>query len=223
MRHTDKEMLLIKEELNGMWQLVLSQINKARQAFIQGDINLAREILVREKRVDLLELKIDRDCENYIALYSPVAVDLRLALSLMKIVRTLERIGDFAAGIAMQVIEADCQGLPTSLIEELRLERMFEVVHCMLADSYAALEHNTTHFSGQIIAQDEEVNDIYRQAPHVLTAFIQEHPEQAYCALKLLLLVRKIERIGDHCSNIVEEIVFYMDAKVIKHSQLIQD
>ncbi len=217
LKHTEKEMLFLREELSTMWHLVLAQLEKARLAFERNDMTVAREVLSREKRVDALELKIDRTCENYIALYSPVAIDLRLVLSTMKICRTLERIGDFAAAIALYVLEADCKDLPDSLIDELRLQRMFDVVQRMLSDSYVAFEQDNTRVSAHILAQDEEVNNIYHEAPKTIARHLQTHPADAYCAMKLMLLVRKLERIGDHCSNIVEEIVFYVDARVLKH------
>ena len=71
MKHTEREMLALREEVNQMWKLVISQLEKAKQSFLNGDVELAREIVSREKRVNAFELKIDSDCENYIALYSP--------------------------------------------------------------------------------------------------------------------------------------------------------
>jgi len=218
MKHTEREMQSLKEEINQMWKLVISQLEKARQSFLNNDIELAREIASREKRVDAFELKIDSDCENYIALYSPVAVDLRLILSVIKITNTLERIGDFAVGIARHVIDNDCNQVETALIENLQIEKMFDILINMLSDGFVALESENTKISGKILAKDEEVDEIYDQSLHILTQYLQEKPENSYCGLKLLLLIRKLERIGDHCSNIVEEIVFYVDAKVLKHS-----
>ena len=105
MKHTEKELITLKEEVSEMWRLVLSQLEKVKQAFLNNDIEQAREVASREKRVNSFELKIDSDCENYIALYNPVAIDLRLVLSLIKISITLERIADFADGIAKNIID----------------------------------------------------------------------------------------------------------------------
>ena len=88
----------------------------------------------------------------------------------------------------------------------------------MLSDVFVALESENTKIAGKILAKDEEVDNIYRNAIDVLTVYLENNPTFIYCGLKLLLLIRKLERIGDHCSNIVEEIVFYVDAKVLKHS-----
>ena len=217
MKHTEKELQSLKEEISQMWKLVLSQLEKSKQAFLNSDIELAREIVSREKRVDAFELKIDSDCENYIALYNPVAVDLRLVLSLIKISNTLERIGDFAESIARHVIADDCVRIGPQIIEELQLGKMFDILISMLSDSFVALESENTKVSGKILAKDDEVDTLYHQSLDILTRFLQSEPSFIRCGLKLILLIRKLERIGDHCSNIVEEIVFYVDAKVLKH------
>jgi len=220
MKHTEKELQDLKEEVNEMWKLVLSQLEKAKQSYLFNDIELAREIVSREKRVDAFELKIESDCENYIALYSPVAIDLRLVLSLIKISITLERIGDFAEGIAKHVVKEDCDKLDAEIIEELQIEKLFDIVISMLSDSFVALETENTRISGKIMAKDDEVDKLYHQAIDILSNFMQENPSQIRCGLKSLLMIRKLERIGDHCNNLVEEIVFYIDAKVLKHKRV---
>lgn len=217
MKHTEREMMMMREQVNEMWKLVISQLEKAKQAFFNNDTDIAREVISREKRVNAFELKIDSDCENYIALYSPVAIDLRLSLSLIKISNTLERIGDFAAGIARHITDGDCNDTEDSLIEELQIEKMFDTLLGMLSDGFVALESENTKISGKIIGKDEEVDEIYHNSLGVLSQYIEKHPSFSHCGLKIYLLIRKLERIGDHCSNIVEEIVFYVDAKVLKH------
>ncbi|MDR1436760.1 MAG: phosphate signaling complex protein PhoU [Candidatus Symbiothrix sp.] len=218
MKHTEIELQALKEEVSNMWMLVLSQLEKAKQSFLNGDVELAREIVSREKRVDAFELKIDSDCENYIALFSPVAIDLRLVLSLIKISITLERIGDFAEGIARHVIDEDCNRFNPQVLEELQVEKMFDTLITMLSDSFVALESENTRISGKIMSKDNEVDLLYRNSLDILSLYLRENTEDIRCGLKLMLLIRKLERIGDHCGNIVEEIVFYVDAKVLKHT-----
>lgn len=218
MKYTEKELKALREGLNEMWRLVMSQLEKSKSALLNADVELAREIMSREKRVNAFELQMDSSCENYIALYAPVAIDLRLVLSLMKISQTLERIGDFATGIARFVIDKQGTELPESLYEELQLEAMFDALLGMLSDAFATLESENTKLSGKIFARDEEVDAIYRKAAQVMSHFMADNPTLIYNGLQLFLLIRKLERIGDHCSNIVEEIVFYVDAKVLKHS-----
>lgn len=217
MNHTEKELLALKEEVGQMWKLVLSQVQNARQAIFTGDLELAAEVVNREKQVNAFELKVDYNTENYIALYSPVAIDLRLALSLIKISTMLERIGDYATGIARHVLDGDCNELDPKLVEDLKLEKIFDIVIAMLADSYVALADEDTKMAKRILPRDKKVNKSYRKSLKVLTAYMEQHPNYIHCGLKALLLVRKLERVGDQCSNIIEEIVFYVDAKVLKH------
>ncbi|MDR1371857.1 MAG: phosphate signaling complex protein PhoU [Dysgonamonadaceae bacterium] len=219
MKHAEKELASLKDEIGQMWRLVLSQLEKAKRAYLDSDVELAREIASREKRVNSFELKIDSDCENCIALYNPVAIDLRLVLSMMKISIMLERIGDFADAIAKYIIRESGAAADDTLKAELRVEAMLEAVTVMLADSYAALDTENTKLSGRILAQDEVVDEIYHDAVPVLAEAIRSGRISAEYGLKTMLIIRKIERIGDHCSNIVEEIVFYIDAKVLKHSK----
>src|SRR5476649_876518 len=102
----ENEITTLKKELISMWILVQSQLNKAKEAMVQYDKDLAREVLIKEKRVNSFELKIDRDCENVFALYCPVAIDLRFLLAVLKINNNLERIGDIAEGIAKYIIHS---------------------------------------------------------------------------------------------------------------------
>ena len=219
MKQTDLELLALKNEIDEMWKLVLSQMDKTKTAYINHDVELAHEIISREKRVNAFDSKIDSDCENYIALYAPVAIDLRLVLSLIKISNTLERIGDFAEGIARQVLEENHPKLDSKLAEELQVGLIFDIVNTMLMECYIALESENTKLAGKILATDNKVDQLYHGAMPILAKYINLHPELAVFGLKTMLVIRKLERVGDHCSNIIEEIVFYIDAKVLKHTQ----
>ncbi|NNC84436.1 MAG: phosphate transport system regulatory protein PhoU, partial [Bacteroidia bacterium] len=105
--HLDIELQTLKNDLNDMFGLVVKQLDKAKRALIDIDKDLAHEVRANEKRVNGFELKIDRDCEGIIALYKPVAVDLRLVLAALKINMNLERIGDIADGIAQFVVQIE--------------------------------------------------------------------------------------------------------------------
>ncbi|NLZ73542.1 MAG: phosphate transport system regulatory protein PhoU, partial [Bacteroidales bacterium] len=96
-------------------------------------------------------------------------------------------------------------------------EELFDMLLRMLTDSFVVLQSENTELVGRILAQDEDVDQIYDDSIGILSKYLANHPDQIPCGLKTLLLIRKLERIGDHCSNIVEEIVFYVDAKVLKH------
>src|SRR5260221_13434896 len=126
MTHLDGEIKQLKSEMVEMFQLVSLQLNKAKDSLITLDRDLAHEVIANEKRVNSFELKIDRDCENIIALFQPVAVDLRFLLACLKINNNLERNGDIAEGIARFAIKIKTEP-DKRLLEETRLIEMFTV------------------------------------------------------------------------------------------------
>src|SRR3978361_926772 len=137
-----------------MWILVQSQLNKAKEAMIQFDKDLAREVLVKEKRVNSFELKIDRDVENVFALYQPVAVDLRFLLAALKINTNLERIGDIAAGIAKYVVESPVN-FDAKLLESTSLLSMYDEAVNILADTRTAFEKEDSIMARSIFKRDD--------------------------------------------------------------------
>ena len=104
MNQLERELGLVKEEVLKMWSLVQIQLTKSKKAMLTFDEDLAREVMLKENRVNAYELKIDLDCENILALYSPVAIDLRFLLAVLKINSNLERIGDIAEGISKYIL-----------------------------------------------------------------------------------------------------------------------
>lgn len=216
MTHLDNELQLLKAEMGNMLHLVLFQIEKSKDALSKGNTDLAHEVVAREKRVNAYELKIDRDCENIIALFNPVAIDLRFVLSTLKINTNAERIGDFAEGIA-RISAGEPNGFDQELVSFVQLDVMFSHAIEMLADAKSAYEKENSQLASSILAKDDRLDDINRRANTLAEEFIQKHPEKIRQTLEALSIIRKIERIGDHCSNIAEEIIFYIEAKVLKH------
>src|SRR5476651_532453 len=121
----ENEITALKKELVSMWILVQSQLNKAREAMVKYDKDLAREVLVKERRVNSFELKIDRDIENVFALYCPVAIDLRFLLAALKINTNLERIGDIASGVAQYVVDSTVN-FDAAALERTSIIRMYD-------------------------------------------------------------------------------------------------
>ena len=127
-KHIDNELKALNDSLEQMWTLVFRQISKSRQALFDCNRSLAREIIAREKMCNALELKIDSQCENFIALNNPVAIDLRLVLAVLKINNNLERIGDFAESVATFVLKDMNGKIDSVLATNLRLEQMFDCI-----------------------------------------------------------------------------------------------
>ena len=217
MAHFESEIKLLREEVRSMWELVRSQLTNSKTAFLNFDKNLSREIILKEKRVNAHELKIDRDCEDILALYNPVAIDLRFVLAVLKINSNLERIGDYAEGIAKHVLHAEKQ-FPPELMKETKVLEMFDEAVKMFDDSLIAFETEDTKLARSVFAKDEFLDNINVHANQLIAKYLKEFPAEMDQALYDLSIVRKLERVGDQTKNIAEEIIFYIDAKVLKHS-----
>ncbi|MEO6188543.1 MAG: phosphate signaling complex protein PhoU [Ginsengibacter sp.] len=206
----------VKNEVINMWQLVLLQLSKSKEAMLKFDKDLAREVMEKEKRVNALELKIDRDCENIFALYCPVAVDLRFLLAVLKINNNLERVGDIAEGIARYIVDSP-RKFNIELLESAHLIKMFEDSLSILTDTQTAFEFENTLLARTIFSRDDVLDEINKQADNNISKYILENQNSIHEALYVLSIIRKLERVGDQSKNIAEETIFYVEAKVLKH------
>ncbi|MCX6185517.1 MAG: phosphate signaling complex protein PhoU [Bacteroidetes bacterium] len=218
MTHFEEELKHLKQEVNILFVLVHSQLIKAKDALIRLDKDLAREIIQTEKRVNAQELNIDRDCENYFALYNPVAVDLRYLLAVLKINNNLERIGDIAEGIAKFLVETE-NTFDQELLKSSKLIKMFDESISIMEEIETAFEREDTSIARRIFKQDEILDKINRETNQNIANYIQNNPTNVEQALYVLSTIRKLERVGDQAKNIAEEIIFYVEAKVLKHSK----
>ena len=216
MTHLEQEMQAVKAEVLNMWNLVESQLQKSRSAMLHFDRDLAREVVLREKRVNAFELKIDRDCENIFALYCPVAIDLRFLLAVLKINNNLERIGDIADGIAKYIIES-LTDFDKDVFAKTGMLNMYEDAIHILTDTRLAFEKEDTALARSIFKRDEALDNINRAAIGNVSDCIKEDMSTMNDALYVLSIIRKLERVGDQAKNIAEEIIFYVEAKVLKH------
>lgn len=218
MTHLEKELLDVKEEVINMWSLTQMQMTKAKKAITHFDQDLAREVIAKEKRVNAYELKIDRDCENIFALYTPVANDLRYVIAAIKINSNMERIGDNAEGFAKYVLEF---GAPwnKSILEKTQLLTMFDIAIDMLADMRTAFENEDAILARSVFKRDDKLDEINFAANQNIADCIHENIENMNEALYVLSMIRKLERVGDQIKNIAEEIIFFIEAKVLKHQE----
>ncbi len=217
LKFIDSELVLLKKQIDEMWTLVYNQLERAGEAVLTQDRELARQVLVRERRVNAFELKIDRDVEDIISLYNPVGIELRFVLAMLKINTNLERLGDFAESIARFVVN-NTEPLDAALIEQLRLNKMIEQVLSMLELAKRALQEEDQDLAASVFAKDSLLDEINANATPLLADYILKNPGDATVCLNLIGIFRKLERSGDHITNIAEEIVFFVDAKVLKHS-----
>ena len=216
MTHLNEELTTLKGEVNKMFSLVLNQLQKGKDSLLNLNKEMAREILLTERRINAYELKIDRDCENIIALFNPVAIDLRCVLATLKINANLERIGDNAESIGKYVLDAETTFDP-ALLDATRVVEMFEEAINIMGKVSEAFENEDTILARSIFKIDETLDHINIRANGVLASYIQKNPDKVSEALAILSIIRKLERVGDQSKNVAEEIIFYVEAKVLKH------
>jgi phosphate transport system protein len=217
MSQLDNEIKLLKEEVISMWKMVHSQLEKGLSALLNNDKDLAREIVIIESRVNALELKIDRDCEDVFALYCPVAVDLRFLLAVLKINTNLERTGDIAEGIAKMILDTEGP-FKQQLLDVTQVVEMYHEATLIVAESLTAFVNEDSSIARSIFRRDEILDKINRKANKLIGDYIKDHPDDITQALNLLSMIRRLERVGDQAENIAEEIIFYMEAKVLRHA-----
>ncbi len=218
MTHLDTELNELKVNILDMWNLVISQMNKGEEALRTFDRDLAREVVETEKRVNMFDLKIDKDCENIFALFQPVATDLRLILTSLKINNNLERIGDIAASIAEFTLKAD-RDFNKDILERTKIFEMYAIAREMLSDTLEAFDKEDTRLARTMFNRDNFLDGLDSRALDVLTQSITEDQDQVRNNLLVMSMVHKLERVGDQTKNIAEEIIFYFEAKVLKHKK----
>ena len=199
-----------------MIELVKSQFTKGQEALLNNDYDLANEVLANEKRVNACELQLDKDCEKILALYNPVAVDLRFVLATFKMNSELERIGDNAESIANFI--KDMPGaFSKEMIDQYQVNLMYDTALSMFDDAMAAFTEEDTRRARKVFHKDDLLDDINYKANKQALDSIKSDPSNEWQYLTLLSIIRKLERVGDQSTNMAEEIIFYIEAKVLKH------
>jgi phosphate transport system protein len=199
-----------------MWELVSTQLKNSLNALATMDHDKAQKVIVGEMDVNDLDLKIEKNCENIIALYNPVAVDLRFVLALIKINSYLEKTGDIAARVSKFVIKSH-DPFFNDLISQTQTLAMFEEACDLIDDTLVAFKNNDAQKAREIFKRDEFINELNKTAFLAIIDSIKENPDSIEKYLKMLSLIRRIEKVGDMSKLISEEIIFYIEAKVIRH------
>jgi phosphate transport system protein len=211
----EPELQALSENLLDMLSMVKDQMEKCKQAIQKKDVDIAREVMEDERKINIQELAIDRDCENILALFTPVATDLRLVLATLNISNDLERIADSAKSLAKFVKKAGKNEF--KWMASLQFLPMLDVLVSMLKEMGTALKKTDTKPALKAVKKDEELNDYFKDALKATAKLTQEYPDDSKSILMLLLLARNLERAGDLTKNIAEEIVFHLEARVVKH------
>jgi phosphate transport system protein len=208
----------LKEDLLEMTRLVQNQLTKCKDAAVNNDIDLAKEVSNNEKRINAMDLKIDRECEDILALHTPVASDLRFVLAAIKICSNLERIGDNVQQIDKSTVKI-IKKADIGIIKGFKILSMFDMASSMLEDARTAMEEDDSKMARKVFKKDDFLNDATNRADGVAVKLIKEAKENPKIILELFSIVRKLERVGDLNMNLAEEIIFHLEAKVLRHKK----
>ena len=190
--------------------LVSSAIEQSMTSLEESNQDMAKEVISGDQRVDELNLKIEKQCMELLALQQPMAKDLRTIIGILKIGIDLERIGDLAVDVARATIQQKDNAQITKL-EQIR--RMADTARKMLHQAMEALKTDDADLARQTTKWDYEIDGLYVKVRDMLLKIIIEKPEKLNGAISLLMVNRHIERSGDHTCNICEAIVYMIEAK----------
>ncbi len=214
-----EQIAMLNRELLAMGARVEQNIGDAVRALIDRDTELARSVIGRDPEIDLAEIRIDRRCLDILALYQPVARDLRFVATAMKVVKDLERVGDMAADIAKHSLALTTVG---SVHDSEELAGMCRRAQEMLTRALDAFVRQDVALARQVIAEDDVVDEwhdaIYKRVGRIM----ESNPLRVRGGLHLLSVAKYLERIGDHSSNLSEMVVFLVEGEDIRHYEKVK-
>jgi phosphate transport system protein len=213
-RHFDEELDLLKQKLVFMASMAESMIYKAVKSLTERKESLFAEVNQEEEKVNLLQIEIDELCLNLLALKQPMATDLRFITSAMKINSELERIADMAVNITQRA--ADLIKQP-QLKPYIDIPRMADLAQTMVKDSLDSFVRQDAELARSILTRDDEIDLLKDQIFRELLTFMISDNTSIPRALDLILVSRHLERIGDHATNIAEDVIYLVQGKDIRH------
>ncbi len=212
--HFQRELQELKESLLKMAALVEEAISTAVRSLVNRDSDLAKKTFEGEDRINRMEIDIEDTCLKLLALRHPMAADLRFITSAMKIITDLERMGDQAVNIAERAVSLNQE---PQLKPYIDIPRIAEITQSMVKDVLDAFVNSDSKLARSVCARDDVVDGLNDQVFRELLTFMMSDPQTITRAVHLMIVCRCLERIGDHATNIAEDVIFLVDARVIKH------
>ncbi|MCE5299532.1 MAG: phosphate signaling complex protein PhoU [Spirochaetia bacterium] len=213
-RHFDDELNDMKRNILKMATMVDESIAKAIKALVERNPDIAAAVEADDEAIDMLEIEVDMQCLALLARRQPIAIDLRFITSVQKINNDLERIADLAANIAHR---AGVLSKNPQLKPQIDIPKMAELVRAMLKDTIAALVEKNTELARTITARDKEVDEFYVHVFREILTYMMEDNGNIKTGIEHILIVKHLERMADHVTNIAEDIVYMVEGKTIRH------
>lgn len=213
-KHLEKELERLKKLIYSLAARVDENLELAVKSFQESDLKLAQKVIDDDSLIDELEIEVEEECLKALALYQPVAIDLRFIIAVMKMTSDLERIGDLAADIAkngMYINQASKPRVP------LDLHQMSYLAKTIVRKSIDALINIDSYQAREVIKDDLEIDAMKAEMKDEIVEAIKRDPEHAASLMTLLAITHRLERIGDHASNIAEDVIYMVEADIVRH------
>jgi len=213
-RQFEQQLEKLKTRVLKMCSLVDEQVDLAIRAIDEENPALAEIVLEKEKKVDKYDIKIDKICQKIFALNQPVAMDLRLIMSALTINTNLERMGDIAVNI---VENSKLIGKKPDWINKTHFAEMAKISREMIRFSIDSFIQDDAQLAKKVIETDKVLDNYNKENHKILIDIMRQNPDNIQTAVALLVISRQLERLGDHATNIAEDVFFIVEARMVKH------
>jgi phosphate transport system protein len=213
-KHLQRELDKVKKQILSLGALVEERVRMAVEAVENRDAALAQKVIDQDWAVDEMEVEVEEECLKVLALYQPVAVDLRFLVASIKINNDLERIGDQAVNIAQRLL---VMAKRPPLDFEFDYAVMADKAQAMLKMSLDAFVNLDVELAFQVITMDDEVDAIQKEAYDRIKETIKNMPDRVGYLINMLLISRHLERLADHATNIAEEVAYLIEGEIVRH------
>lgn len=215
--HIDRALDELRRKLLNLSEIVEDSVIQSVQAFVDKDAIKAKKVRDRDTKIDELEVEIEEECLKLLALHQPVATDLRYIVATLKMNNDLERIGDLAANICSRTIR---------LIDLESVEPPFDIrditktVQGMVRKSIRSLIESDPELSRTVLSEDSAVDTEYKKVFNTIQKRIEESPKDCKQIILYLSVMRHLERIADLSTNIAEDVIYFVEGKIVRHGRL---
>jgi len=213
-KHLEKELDRLKKLIYTLGARVDESLELAVKSFQENDVDLANKVIDGDHEIDDMEVEVEEECLKALALYQPVAIDLRFIVAVMKMNSDLERIGDLAADIAKNGIYINKAPKPKIPLD---LHQMTYLSKAIVRKSLDSLLNIDAYLAREVLRDDEEINAMKAEMKAEIVEALQREPEHAESLITLLAITHPRERIADHACNIAEDVIYMVEADIVRH------
>jgi phosphate transport system protein len=214
-RHFERDLQELKERLLAMGGLAERAVHQAVHALLESEHSLAQRVLEEENAINELQMEIDERVTQLLALYQLMAADLRFVLAVSRINADLERIGDQAVNIAQSAQRILRHPRVKPYVD---LPRMSELAEAMVRDSLDALVRKDVELAQSVLSRDNQVDQLRDQIFRALLTFMMGDSSVVFPAFELILVAKNLERVGDHATNIAEDVIYVVAGRDVRHT-----